>query len=291
MDEDVAIDDILEEEAPPPEETPEQLKAKIKELQGKISETDAPAYKQLRSERDQLIDRYGKLTGYLEGAKIAKLNRETGEVEIIQAKQEQKDELVEIDSEIEKIEKRLQEKLDNDEITEMEYLRKIRKEVDPLMDKKRDITYQRKLEEKLKKEDTKPEVKPQVSVKSEFDKIAQENPDLYDKNSDLFKKMSEIYTNNYEKYKNANPGSENADPVLYKELLSEALGTKQKEKGSTNSFSEPSSKDTVIKPKSFGLNQSEVNLMTISGYSNKNLIKSVASAMDNYRKTGVLVCD
>jgi hypothetical protein len=291
MDEDVTIDDILEEEAPPPpEETPEQLKAKIKELQGKISETDAPAYKQLRSERDQLIDRYGKLTGYLEGANIAKLNRETGEVEIIQAKQEQKDELVEINSEIEKIEKRLQEKLDNDEITEMEYLRKIRKEVDPLMDKKRDITYQRKLEEKLKKEDQKPEVKPQVA-KNEFDKIAQENPDLYDKNSDLFKKMSEIYTNNYEKYKNANPGSENADPVLYKELLSEALGTKQKEKGSTNSFSEPSSKDTVIKPKSFGLNQSEVNLMTISGYNNKNLIKSVASAMDNYRKTGVLVCD
>lgn len=295
--------DIPVEEEDNTKEIISGLQDQITRLNDQLKTTSAT-----KAERDEIVDRFSKAIGFIEGSGTGKYDPATGTILRVEPKQSGPDPIELLKNEIVSAEKELRKQYDDGELTASEYYDKLEKEVAPKKDQMRDMQFDRKLEKKLEELTPKQKQEEQLKkdsqsnnvskVAEEYNKMSMEYPDIEDVNSDLFKKMNEIYLKKQNLYANANFDNGKGDPNQYRDLIERAVlelkaqgvDIDRQLKATRNKFAQPGNKgykEEVVKESIIGKN--ELNMMVSQGITSKSLLSDINKSMVSWNETGTLV--
>jgi hypothetical protein len=298
MDEEIEglVDDI-----PKQEEDPKQVVSGLQEqlinMEKKLAEAT-----QAKKERDEIVDRFSKAIGFIEGSGVGKYDPNTGQ--IIKAVKEENvpDPLEQLKQEINSTEKSLLKQYKDGDLTQVEYYEQLQETVAPLKDKYKDMQFDKKISKV--KEDLAPKHETVdntiVKVTEEYNKLIDAYPDISDKNSQLYQKMNDIYLKNNKIYGNASYNGGKGDPEQYKDLIDravlelklEGVDIKKQQQAIRNQFATPSSKgykEPAKAEKDFS--KEEYGMMISQGITSKSLLSDINKSMNKWENSGFIEMD
>ena len=261
------------------------------------------------SERDEIVDSFSKAVGFIEGTGAGRYDKETGQIVRVEAQPTGPDPMDELKTEIAATEKDLTKQFKSGDISSEEYYDAMQSDVAPLKEKYQELKFDKKftdIERKLapkeqsKAEQQAPAQQQSNKVKSAYDNLANEYPEITDKASPLFKKMDEIYSQKRSLYANANYADGSGNPDQYKDLIERAAielkaeGVEvNKEKVSVrNQYATPNNKGYQAQPeKGYEMDKAQVNMCVSQGINSKSLLSDVNKAMTQYENTGNMVME
>jgi hypothetical protein len=307
------IEDLIKEkgleqpDATQPEEKDDahidKLNQKINELEGKIESSNQNSLTKLKAERDEIIDKFSKTIGFIEGSGLGKYDRDTGEIKKIDQPQPstEPDKIEMLQEKINAEIEALNDKRDADELTDAEYYRKIENKINPMKDELRELKSDRKIQksiDKIRQEVIKPEkIDTTQNTAEQYRSLVDKNPDIENTKSTLFQKMNEIYQNNPDQYKNANYNNGKGNPQQYSNLIAAAKEairqdeiTNQK-KTIGNKFAQPKG-TSYEKPKTkYSMGKESVDMLVSTGISDTNLIREINSKIGEWEEKNVMILD
>jgi len=285
----------IEEQTQEPEQQKisyEEYKA-LKEENASLKSTKdkmADDFRSLRSKYDVSINHIGKLTGYVEGAGVAKFDRETGE--LISLKQDNShNEILSLEKEITKESKSLEKQFKNGDIDHEEYLES-RNELTEKQNRLTELKVEQKFKQNQKPTDmqaTKPtpekveQQSPTESNSEAYDRIITQHPDVTNQDSQLFKEMQRIFNENPDRYARGNYQDGKGDANIYAELVNKANQAIE----SSDKYETPRSRGYQDKGgnKSY-LDKNQTQMLVNSGVNDSNVLRDINRSIGNWEKSG-----
>ena len=300
------VDDTSEpaKTSPPADQTQliNGLQSQIQTMQSKIQETAS-----LKAEKDEVIDRFSKAVGFIEGSGTGKYDKETGTITKIEKVQQGPSPMEELQEKITSNEKNIMQQYKDGDITQVEYYEQLQESVAPLKDRYRDMQFDQKLNKM--KEDLTPNKKdesivaptsPRDNISQAYSRFADEYPDISNKDSQLFQKMDEIYAKNKTLYKDANFNDGKGNPDQYRDLIERAtielkvagIDVKKQQAAIRSKFATPGNKGYQEPPAPQNtLNKEQIGMMVSQGITKKSLLNEINSAVGSWSDTGQMVMD
>jgi hypothetical protein len=262
----------------------------------------------LKSEKKnaEVVNKFAKLVGYVEGAGLVKYDPETGDV--IRTNVNHQDEGRDLQQEIAKKEQALMDRRNDQEISQEEYWIEKQRHIAPLKDKLREIQDDKRLKEAIKaaKNEMKSDLErinqqreEKVTIQSNravYNELFKQFPDLDNKNSELFKQMTEIYNNNPEVYGDASYNEGRGNAAQFKDLIERSvkelrykgINIQDRKAAIRSQFANPGSRGYQEPQKKMPVSKSELESL-VGPISDKSLLAEVNAAMINWENTGQIV--
>lgn len=280
------------------------LQDEVKSLKDTIQDKQPPGhYSNVRSERDQLVDRYAKAINFAV-SKGAKYDPATGQLyESEPEKLSADDQLKELDNKLKLERKELKQKLVEGDITQDQYIEQLDDITNTFRDQKLDIKFQEQ-QQKIQPQQTQ-SIDP---LESKFQAIRQKYPESDNPNSDLYKAMTDIIQEDDTididavNYGEADPitgkiTKYTGNPEARKFLIERAMLRLEKQgvsrtnqsNSSTNALTGHQTTDYQARQKEpIGLDKQSLSALVSEGFSSKTLIRDVNSSISRYNETGIL---
>lgn len=274
--EDILKESGLVEPEKKQEESIEEYRSRLAKLEA-ANEKMSSDYRELRSQYDTTKDRFGKTIGYLEGAGLAKFDRETGEIHRIDSS-EQSINPDKLEKEISKETKNLEKQFKDGDIDHEEFLN-AQKEID----EKKEQLIKLRIESQYKEKEPAVNKESQTdNVDTEYKKIGEQYRDIYNPDSTLFKEMQKIYNEDPNYWSKGNP-SGGKNPKIYAELAEKA----NQRLLSSDKYDSPRGQGykTPGKQKSY-LSKEQTSSLIAAGFSNTNLLKDINNSIGRWESSG-----
>ena len=304
------MDDIIEgvegivDDMAQPDPTPEP-KDNTQEIVSGLQDQIALLTEQVKTnqqQKNEVVDRFSKAVGFIEGANVGRYDPTTGEIIRIEQKPIGPDPIDELKGAIQSAEAALMKEFKEGEITQAEYYERKEKEVGPLKENLKDMQWDRKLNDTVEKltpkkgtEAPTPGETADVSVKKQaYDNLAESYPDITASDTPLFKKMDELYTKDPELYGNANYEDGKGNPKQMQALIEraelelkvEGIEVTKAKNATRNKFATPGNKGYVppVKQES-NLTKEDIGNLVSQGISSKSLLSEINNAMGSWQNT------
>jgi len=287
-----------------------ELKTEISNLKSIVQDKQPPgSYQNVRSDRDQLVDRYAKAINWIV-EKGGNYDPTTGQI-VEPAKDTAPDytaQIKDLDSQLATVKKNLKSQFSDGELTQEEYLDKLDTETGKFRDQKYDLVYDQKTANSKQEQQKEQQAQNQTTnLKNQFESLRSQYPDADNQSSDLYKAMCDVLAeDNTIDINQINYGDvdSSGNVIEYKgnpqarKLLIERAQFRLERQGKTraNQHNQSAQQTSGLTPTDYqdraqpekGMNKEQLGWLVAEGVKNKVLLKDINKTLSAYNETGIL---